>query len=172
MLTLAEQLVLGHADLDTQSRATLGALLGNRATALAKANLPSTNSLGTSLTGAVAGNIQLLSSTKNIDAKVVANTSLFAATANTQVTLAVIRCTSAVAITVAASISIGIAAGFNDIYPNTAMTGLLVNTKAWVAPMIGLIAVATAGQGITLAVNVAATGTSQTIACDLYGYTA
>jgi len=110
----------------------------------------------------------LLSTTSGINAKVVANTTLYSSNLTTVVLFGIVRCTAATAITVAPQVSIGIGGGFNNIYPNTALTGLNATTLAYVFDSLGVIA-ASPGT-ITFAVNVGATATTMTVAVDLFGY--
>lgn len=86
------------------------------------------------------------------------------------ITDVVVRCTAASAITVPASAGVGIAAGEDDIYASASMTGLTAANKAWRFPNGGVMAVGTAASVIKLGIDTAATGTSQTLACDVMGY--
>jgi len=107
-----------------------------------------------------------------VDAKVTGTTTLYTVpTGKTAViTGAVIRCTAATAITVAPALGIGVAAGEDDIFASTALTGLTATTKVWSFGASGLAAPVAAAGVIKLGIDTAATGTSQTIAVDLLGY--
>lgn len=110
----------------------------------------------------------------NIDAKAVANTLVFTNTGDSQtdfvVTNIVIRCTSATAITVGPTIGIGTSAGTNDIFAPAAILALSVQGKTFGFPMFGMSIIVPFGANIYLNLSTAATGTAETIACDITGY--
>lgn len=114
----------------------------------------------------------ILSTTTGIDAKSATTTNLFTVPIGRTaiVTGAVIRCTAASAITVAATAGIGVAAGEDDIFAPVVLTGLTSSTSAFnFVNQLLLVQVAAAGV-IKLGIDVAATGTSQVFAVDLIGY--
>lgn len=107
-----------------------------------------------------------------IDAKTTGTTTLYTVpTGKTAIiTGAVVRCTAASAITVAPTLGIGVAAGEDDIFPSTTLTGLTTTGKGWAFDPGGLAVTAAAAAVIKLGIDTAATGTSQTLAIDLLGY--
>lgn len=119
-----------------------------------------------------AGGVRALASGITVDAKTVGTTTLYTVpTGKTAViTGAVIRCTAATAITVAPTLGIGVAAGEDDIFASTALTGLTATTKEYHFVLSGLTVKNAAASVINLGIDVAATGTSQTLAVDLIGY--
>lgn len=129
-------------------------------------------SMPTSGVGTAAGGLPLLASIPGIDAKVPTTTDLFTVpSGQTAIVIgAIIRCTAAAAITVPATLGIGLALGEDDIVPSQQMVNLLTSGKAFVIPVAGVIAQATATQIIKLGIDIAAVGTSQTFAVDLVGY--
>lgn len=113
-----------------------------------------------------------LANVTGINAKTVANTSLFTVpTGKTAiVTSVVIRVTAATAITVGPSAGIGNVAGTNNIAASATMTTLQTTADDFIFIISGASkATAAAGQ-IYLNLGTAATGTSETIAVDLIGY--
>ncbi len=113
-----------------------------------------------------------LATVTGIDAKATGTTTLYTVpTGKTAViTGAVVRCTAATAITVAPTLGIGVAAGEDDIFASTALTGLTATTKEWTFVASGLMVNAAAAAAIKVGIDTAATGTSQTLAIDLLGY--
>lgn len=118
-----------------------------------------------------------LATVTGINAKTVANTPLYTVPVGKTaiITQGMVRCTAATAITVGPTLSIGRnASTYNDIYASTAITALTSagpgGGSTFGFGSIGIFAQAAAGEPINLAITNAATGTSQTIACDLMGY--
>lgn len=119
----------------------------------------------------------LLASVSGINAKTVANTSLYTVpTSKTAIiTAAIVRCTAATAITNGPTLSMGRnSASFNDIFASTAINAL-TNAGPGAGSMfgfstIGMSALAAATDVVSVAITNASTGTSQTIAIDLIGY--
>lgn len=119
-----------------------------------------------------AGGVRVLSTVTGINAKTTGATTLYTVpTSRTAViTGAIVRCTAASSITVAPTLGIGVAAGEDDIFASTALTGLTANTKEWHFSLTGLASKNAAASVISLGIDTAATGTSQTLAVDLLGY--
>lgn len=119
----------------------------------------------------------LLASVSGINAKTVANTLIYTVpTGKTAIiTQAIIRCTTASSISAGPTLSIGRnATTYNDIFASATITAL-TNAgpgagSAFGFSSIGIFAQASAADAINLALTSGATGTSQTIACDLIGY--
>jgi len=107
-----------------------------------------------------------------IDAKTTGTTTLYTVpTGKTAViTKAVVRCTAATAITVAPTLGIGVAAGEADIFASVVLTGLTTTATVWTFGASGLAVPVAAAGVIKVGIDTAATGTSQTIAIDLFGY--
>ena len=119
--------------------------------------------------------VRQLSTVTGINAKSVATTALYTVPSlgtnqNCIVTMAIVRCTAATAITSGPTIGIGVTAGSADIYAQTALSTLTSNTKAYNYAAPGVLVLVAPGSTINLGVSVAATGTSMTVACDLWGY--
>lgn len=114
----------------------------------------------------------LLSTTTGVNGKTVGTTTLYTVpTGKTAViTRAIVRCTAATSITVGAVGGIGIATGEDDIFASTSLTGVIDTSKAWVFDSLGSTTLGVATNVIKLGIDSAATGTSQTLAVDLYGY--
>lgn len=114
----------------------------------------------------------LLSTTTGIDGKATGTTTLYTVpTGRTAIiTHAVIRATTASSATVPPTLGIGIAAGEDDIFPSTAITGLTVTTKTWEFGGGGLMAVGASTNVIKLGIDTGATATTLTLAVDLFGY--
>lgn len=117
---------------------------------------------------------RVLSTTTGINAKSTGTTTLYTVpTGKTAIiTQATVRCTAASAITVGPTLGIGVAAGESDIYASTALTGLINTTTAnmFGFTTVGMSVTAAAAAAIKVGIDVASTGTSQTIAIDLIGY--
>jgi len=113
-----------------------------------------------------------LATVTGINAKTVAATTLYTVPSGKTavITRAVIRCTAATAITVAPTVGIGVAAGEDDNFASTALTGLTTDTAEWHFTRSGLAVKNAAAAVVKLGVDTGATGTSQTIAVDLIGY--
>jgi hypothetical protein len=111
----------------------------------------------------------LLACIIGINLKTVANTALYTVPAGKTclITQALVNCTAATAITVAATAGVGVASG--DIYAAVVLTGLTATTKCWGWSTQGLIVNVAAASVINFNVTGAATGTSQTADVYLYG---
>lgn len=115
--------------------------------------------------------ISLLSATSGINGKTVANTSLFTPSGKTAVvTMLILVCTAAVAITVGPTAGLGTNATPSNIYAQTALTALLTTSQAYSYAAPGVMTIATTGVPILLGITNAATGTSQTFTAYLYGF--
>lgn len=130
------------------------------------------NNLDVVYTGAGTGiGDPILSSTNNIDAKTVANTPLYTVPmGNCVITGAIVRCTSATAITNGPTLGIGNAAGTNNIFASTAITALTTTTSIFGFTFFGVSVLTPTSGIIYLNLGTASTGTSQTISVDLQGY--
>lgn len=128
--------------------------------------------LGQHYHNGIASVVEPLARNNTIDGKVVGTTTLYTVpTGKTAiVTGAIVQSGAAVAITAGPTLGIGIAAGEDDIYPSTALTGLTSNVKTYVFPPQGLQASAPAGSVIKVGIDTASTGTSQGIVVTLLGY--
>lgn len=107
-----------------------------------------------------------------IDAKSVANTTLWTnnGTTNFVVTGASVVCTAATSITIGPTIGIGTAAGTSDIISATAMGALTTASKAFRYSLSGTLTVIAPAGSLFGNVTVAATGTSQTLTINVTGY--
>lgn len=113
----------------------------------------------------------LLSTTASINAKVVANVTLYTPSGKTAyVTGAIVRCTAATVITNGPTFGIGTNAGASNIYAQTNLAGLTSTSVAYNFAAPGIMTIAASGTPILGGVTVVATGSSQTISLDLWGY--
>lgn len=130
---------------------------------------------GQSISGAVifSGScVSLLSTTTGIDAKTVATTNLYTVPGGKTAIISgvIFRVTTADTITGVPSVGVGIAAGEDDIFSSTALTGLDATTKYYRASVEGVSTAGAATNVIKLGVDTGATATTMTIAVDLFGY--
>jgi hypothetical protein len=110
--------------------------------------------------------------TMQIDAKVTGQTTIYTVpTGQSFVPLGIaVRCIAASAITVVAQADVR-TSGAGDIMAQAAMTGLTAASLAWVSLFTSTaLAIVAAGSVVQFSVDVAATGTSQTLQVDLFGY--
>lgn len=122
--------------------------------------------------GAASANApSVLSTTTGIDGKVVANTALYTVPAGKTliVTGFVVRATASTAITVGATLGFGNVAGTNNISA-AAASGVNSTTTTYQIALNGSTLLTVAAGVVYLNLTNAATGTSQTLACDLIGY--
>lgn len=131
-------------------------------------------STGVTFNNAITANygVSPFSITTAINAKTVANTLLYTnATGKTLiVTKAIIRVSAASAITNGPTIGIGSASGTSDIFPSTALNALTTTTTIYGFDLIGMsVSIPNTGT-VYLNLSTVATGTSETIVCDLHGY--
>lgn len=126
----------------------------------------------TTLPSSIKGGIPVLSTTTAIDGKTIANTSLYTVPAGKTavITGAAVRCSAATAITIGPSAGVGNVAGTNNIFASAAITALQTTTDVFGFSLVGMSKVTAAAGQIFLNLGTAATGTSQTLAVDLYGY--
>lgn len=122
--------------------------------------------------GTAVSGLLRLNTPASIDAKVAVATTIFTVPAGSTMVITGVRlrCTAAVAITVAAEAGVGIAAGFDDIWASQPLYGLTASGKVFEFPLGGSGVIATAGDEVKLGIDVAATGTSQTVEADVMGY--
>ena len=115
---------------------------------------------------------RLLSTTTGIDAKTTGTTNLFTVPTGRScvVTRAVVRVTVADTVTVVPAMGIGIAAGEDDIFTSTTLTGVTVTTDLFHFSATAKTKVGAATEVIKLGIDTGATATTMTIAVDLYGY--
>lgn len=118
------------------------------------------------------GIVKILSTVVGVDAKAVATTALYTVPTGKTcvVTAAIIRCTAATAVTIGPQLGIGIAAGEDDIFASTTLTSLTSASKCFGFSSVGTSVIGASTNVIKLGVDVATTGTSQTLAVDLMGY--
>lgn len=116
---------------------------------------------------------RLLSRTTGIDATATGTTNLYTVPTgrSAHITHAVIRATTATAVTVEPTLGIGIAAGENDIYSDASpLTGLTSTSVEWHFDSVGIVSVGAATNIIKVGIDTGATATALTIAIDLFGY--
>lgn len=119
------------------------------------------------------GAVGILSTTTGIDGKATGTTTLYTVPmGKTAVILgASIRVTTADTITVTGDAGIGVAAGEDDIFASTTITGLLATGLVWNFDNTGATRVAVAAAGvIKLGIDTGWTATTATLAVDLIGY--
>lgn len=128
-----------------------------------------TGSSGAAATGTFVG---VLSQTAGISATATGTTNLYTVPDGKRcvVTGATIRCTAATAITDAATLGIGVAAGEEDIIDSQKVLGVHAALDAYRLNPTGKMILPQSGEIIKLGIDTAATGTSQVLAVDLYGY--
>lgn len=113
----------------------------------------------------------IISQTTAINAKTVANTTLYTVpTGKTLIVSAlIVRCTAASAITNGPTVNVfTVSAG--DVYPSTAINALTGTSNIFGFGTIGMSISVAAGATLSLGLTVVSTGTSQTIAVDVMGY--
>lgn len=115
---------------------------------------------------------EVLATVAAIDGKTVAVTTLYTvpAGATAVITRAVIRPTTATAVTGVPTLGIGVAAGEADIFASTALTGLSDTAHVWEFAASGLCRHNAAGDVIKLGIDTAAVGTALALSVDLIGY--
>lgn len=124
------------------------------------------------LDGSINGQQAYLSRTTGIDGKTVANTALYTVpTGKTAIITAyVVRVSAANSITIGPSAGIGNVAGTNNISASQTMTVLTATTTNFIWQIIGQSVTTSAAGVIYFNLGTAATGTSETLIVDLYGY--
>lgn len=117
--------------------------------------------------------IGILSTTTGINAKSTGTTTLYTVpTGKTAIiTGAIVRCTAASSITNGPTLGIGIATNEDDIYASTNLVALKTTTNTFGFTTVGMSRNAVATSVVKLGIDTIATGTSQTVAIDLIGYT-
>lgn len=116
---------------------------------------------------------QKLSTTTGIDGTAVATTNLYTVPSGKTavITRAVVRVTTATAITVAGTAGIGIAAGEDDIFNSTTLTGITTTTSAFMfSNTFGKFQLGAATNVIKFGIDTGYTATVATLAVDLFGY--
>lgn len=118
------------------------------------------------------GNIGILASVTGINGKSVATTNLLTVPSGSQavITHVRIRLSTGTAVTGVPTVGVGIAAGEDDIMPATALTGLDTGGESWAFAPSGVQPYAGPGAVIKLGVDVAAVGTTYTMAVEVLGY--
>jgi hypothetical protein len=116
--------------------------------------------------------IRKLTTVIGIDAKVIGTTNLYPVpTGKTAIiTGAIIRASVATAVTQRPVLGIGIAAGEDDIYASTALTGFTALTSVWSFISSDNYRNAVAGSIIKLGIDNGSNATTHTIEVDLFGY--
>lgn len=114
----------------------------------------------------------LLSTTTSINAKTTGTTNLYTVPSGKTaiITKAIVVPTAASSITQGPTAGIGVAAGEDDIFSATELTGLTATTKAFAFDAIGTYVMAAATEVIKFGIDTAASGTSMTITVYLFGY--
>lgn len=114
----------------------------------------------------------LLSTTTSINAKTTGTTSLYTVPSGKTaiITKAIVVVTAASSITQGPTLGIGVAAGEDDIFYSTQLTGLTATTKVYAFDAIGTYVAAAATDVIKVGIDTAASGTSMTISIYLFGY--
>lgn len=117
-------------------------------------------------------NYDLLKITTGINAKTVANTSLYTVPAGKSLVVQCfnVRVSAASAITVGPSGGVGNVAGTNNIAASQNMTALTTTANTFQWPIVGASLLTAAAGQIYFNLGIASTGTSQTIIIDLIGY--
>lgn len=117
---------------------------------------------------------QLLARVSGIDAKTVGTTNLYTPVSGRQVfiTKVILRVGTATGVTGVPTVGIGIAAGEDDIFAATSLTGFNASSKVYVFNAMGTITkgIGSAGDVVKLGIDVAATGTTLNFTADVFGY--
>lgn len=114
--------------------------------------------------------VSLLSTTTGINAKTIANTTLYTPSGKTALaTTAIVLPTLATAITVGPTIGIGTNATPSNIFAQTALTAVITTAQAYNFSAPGVFVVAPSGTPILAGVTSAATGTAMTVTIYLFG---
>lgn len=117
---------------------------------------------------------QLLARVSGIDAKTTGTTNLYTPVSGRQVfiTKVILRVGTATGVTGVPTVGIGIAAGEDDIFAATSLTGFNGSSKVYVFNAIGTITkgIGSASDVVKLGIDVAATGTTLTFTADVFGY--
>ena len=115
-----------------------------------------------------------LSVITGIDAKTVGTTNLYTVPSGKTaiITRAIVVPTAATSITQGPVAGIGVAAGEDDVFASTQLTGLTGTTKIYAYSAIGTYTAAAATNIIKLGIDTAASGTSMTLTVYLFGYLA
>lgn len=114
----------------------------------------------------------LLSTTTGINAKATGTTNLYTVPSGRTavITKAIIVPTAASSITQGPTLGIGVAAGEDDIFFSTQLTGLTGTTKVYAFDAIGTYAAAAATEIVKVGIDTVASGTSMTLSIYLFGY--
>lgn len=114
----------------------------------------------------------LLSTTTSINAKATGTTNLYTVPSGRTaiITKAIVVPTAVTSITQGPVLGIGVAAGEDDIFSSTQLTGLTATTKVYAFDAIGTYVAAAATEVIKLGIDTVASGTSMTLSVYLFGY--
>lgn len=114
----------------------------------------------------------VLSTTSGINGLATGVTNLFTVPAGKQAIIrgASIRLTTVVALSGTIRLGIGIAAGEDDIFPATNLTGFNTTSETWAFNASGNSILGNAASVIKLGIDIAYGGTTATLAVDLIGY--
>lgn len=114
----------------------------------------------------------LLSTTTSINAKATGTTNLYTVPSGRTavITKAIVIPTAASSITQGPALGIGVAAGEDDIFASTQLTGVTGTTKVYAFDAIGTYVSAAATEVIKVGIDTVAAGTSMTLSIYLFGY--
>ncbi len=114
----------------------------------------------------------LLSTTTSINAKNTGTTNLYTVPSGRTaiITKAIVIPTAASSITQGPTLGIGVAAGEDDIFSSTQLTGVTTTSKVYAFDAIGTYVSAAATEVIKVGIDTVAAGTSMTISIYLFGY--
>lgn len=116
------------------------------------------------------GSLIIISSTTGVSGLTTGTTDLFTATEDVVITHATLRITAETALTGTLQAGIGIAAGEDDVFASTVLTGFDSVTKVYTFSGMGVSRLVQASDVIKLGIDVPFTGTSVTLAIELMGY--
>lgn len=116
----------------------------------------------------------ILATVSGINAKTVANTTLYTVPVGKTATItgAVVRCTAASSITSGPSAGIGQTSGTNNIFASATMTALTAVLSVFGYSLVGMSIAVAAGGSVFFNIGTGSSGTSQVITVDLMGYLA
>lgn len=116
--------------------------------------------------------LTVLSTTTGIDAKTTGTTNLYTVPSGKKAIIkaAIVVPTAASSITQGPVAGIGIAAGEDDVFASTQLTGMTTTSKMYTFDSVGTQVIANATEIIKLGIDTAATGTSMTVSVYLIGF--
>lgn len=116
------------------------------------------------------GSSMILGQVDSVDGKATGATNILTAPAELVVVAAIIRPSTATAITAPPVIGIGVAAGEDDIFFARTLLGLTSIGTVYVFNATGIVAKVASGGIIKIGIDTGATGTTLTLSVDLLGY--